>query len=544
MANPLGVWELGTGAVVALATGQALSDSVAPVFEVLSQTAWRNKPTRVLDAPTAALVAAQQLDTRVDLGDDAQRGGVGPARWALYQQLALQAASPAEALSFWRRGEIDQDLFEHSLWKAQLEPEWLQSWLDARIDRLDPAIVANAIQQGFMPNPGILPATVTQTAGKVATLPPVDIDPIAEALASGVDPDRLRILAGLAGLPPGPQEMLEMLRRGIIDESDVERGIAQGHTKTEWAAAYLALAAEIISPATATQLRLRGHIDAEQSYALGSLSGFAPYQMDWLYQASGRPASPGQMATAVARGFATQDDFTTAIVESDIRPEYAPLLYDLRFTYPSLFFTKAAVAAGEVDDATATQWLVWERYPEEVAAKLVASFHKAKTSGVKELTRADILTFYAARYIPTDTAVTDLGNLGYNPDEITLLLEHADAQRILRYLDASLSKIESRYVGWHITRQTAEAEIGSLGVPGSARDEYLGLWDIAREANTPQLSAAQILTLLDHGKIGSQAAHDSLVARGYSDLAAQAEVSRYAAFGAPGSLPGELETPL
>jgi hypothetical protein len=536
MAGPLGVWELATGAITAIAVGEALEDAVAPKFELLSQTAWRNSPMKILDPASAAAAFVQALPGPVDYQDDAQRGGVGSARWGVLTGLAEQGPGVPAALELWRRGDIDQDDFDHAVAKAQLEPRWLAPLQATFVDRLDPAVVANAVQQGFMANDDLLPVAPSTDPGKVPTQGASSLDPIAEAQANGVDTDRLRILAQLAGLPPGPQELLDMLRRGIIEESDVERGIAQGHTKTEWAAAYLQLQNEVLSAPTVTQLRLRGWLTADDSYPLGELTGYDADTMDALYDASGRPASPGQMATAVARGFATEDDFNTAIVRSDIRPEYAPLLYAIRYNYPSLFFTKAAVQAGEVSDADAIQWLIFERYTEEVATKLVASWHQAKVATVKELTRADILEFYGARMIDEATATADLGNLGYTADETALLLERADAQRVIRYLNTAVGKVHSEYVGYKIAGNVAQAFLGQLGLPGTAVDDLLGEWAIERAANAPTLSAAQILTLLDHALITSQAAHDSLVNRGYTDIAARAEVSRYAAFGAPGAL--------
>jgi len=544
VANPLGVWELATGAIAGIAIGQALEDAVAPTFEVLTQTSWRNHPTKVLDPATAAQVDAQRLGGKVDTQDDAQRNGVGAARYSLLQQLAHTAPGVAEALTLWRRGDVETADFVHALEKAALEQRWLEPLQQLYVDRLDIASIANGVQQGFLPNPGVLPVTPTTAPGRVETVAAQNIDVLAEARSQGYDLPRLRVLAGLAGLPPGPETLLMMLRRNIIERSDVERGIAQGHTKTEWTDAYLELAKAILTPSQAATLRLKGWISAQESYEIGALSGVGPADMDLLYQAGGRPPAPGQMATAVARGFATEADFERAIVESDIRPEWAALLYAIRHNYPPLFQVERLLGSGTISDADATEWLTYDRYPPDVVAALVKGGHKAKVATVKELTRADVLTFYQARYIDAATARTDLTNLGYTAPEVDLLLEHADAQRVLRYLNSVVNKVESQYVGWKTTRQLAESELGAAGIGGSARDELLALWDVAREANRPRLTAAQILTLLQHDKITPQGAHDSLVARGYSDLGAAAEVSRYAPFGVPGSLQTQVDGPI
>lgn len=538
------IWSRTTSFIAGIAVGGAVEEAVAPTLEPLQQTAWANQPAKVLDPGTAAQADVQGLGDPVDLEDDVARNGFGPARWQILRELAVGAPATAELLELWRRGKIDETLFDHGLRKAQVDERYWPAIKELFGERLDPASIANAVQQGFMDNPGLLPVSVPTTPGKVPSTEPVNLDTLAEAQASGFDKERMKVLARLAGLPPGPEELLAMVRRGIITEDDFRRGVAAGHTKTEWADAYLETLEPLLSPATAATLRLKGWIDEAEAARLGALNGFTADQMQRLYEAGGRPAAPGQMATAVARGFATEADFKLAIRQSDIRPEYGQTLFDIRFHYPSLFFTKAAVAGGNVADADAVEWLTNQLYPPDVAAKLVASFHKEKTGHVKDLTRADILLFYGARYIDADRATVDLTNLGYAPDEIVLLLEHEDAQRIKRFMDAQVNRVHARYVGWKIDRPTAVNEIGALGIPASARDDMLGLWDAEREGNHPILTAAQIEALLKEGHITSQAAYGSLVLRGYSDLAARALVSRYAALGAPGSLNAVLDQPV
>ena len=123
-------------------------------------------------------------------------------------------------------------------------------------------------------------------------------------------------------------------------------------------------------------------------------------------------------------------------------------------------------------------------------------------------------------------------------------MEHADAQRVLKFLNSAIGKVHTLYAGHKITREQAVNAIGALGIPATARDDMLGLWDDERDVNIPILAPASILTLLDHGVMTSEAAYESLVARGYPDLVARAEVKRYSNFGDPGSLPSILTTPI
>jgi hypothetical protein len=56
----------------------------------------------------------------------------------------------------------------------------------------------------------------------------------AEARKSGMKPERFTVERGLAGQPPGSQELLELWNRGDLDEPDVTRGLRQSRLRPEW----------------------------------------------------------------------------------------------------------------------------------------------------------------------------------------------------------------------------------------------------------------------------------------------------------------------
>src|SRR5438067_12948306 len=104
-----------------------------------------------------------------------------------------------------------------------------------------------------MPNPGVLPdvsPAVPAVGGQVTADAPdgaapshvpltqIDLDPLLEWQAHGIDFSRAQVEANLAGLPPGPMELLALWNREQIDEASVDAGIREGHMKTKWASAF------------------------------------------------------------------------------------------------------------------------------------------------------------------------------------------------------------------------------------------------------------------------------------------------------------------
>src|SRR5205085_8648918 len=126
----------------------------------------------------------------------------------------------------------------------------------------------------------------------------VDLDPLLEALAHGIDVDRLRVLANLAGLPPGADTLLQMWNRELIDEATVDAGIREGHTKTKWASAFKRMRWAVLGAAEYASAHLRGWITQEEMYRGGKLTGHTKAQMDLLYLNRGRPLAPVQAYTA------------------------------------------------------------------------------------------------------------------------------------------------------------------------------------------------------------------------------------------------------
>src|SRR5438128_2978049 len=312
------------------ALGTAAAPALEPFVRPLVNDAWAAAPSHPIDPLSAASVVAEDV-AGFDWGvGQAEQSGISAPNFAALYGAALSAPELGELYNLWRRGEIDDGGFIRGLRKTRLEERWDDGLRALKDVRLAPAEVANAIQQGFLPGDGILPAA---PSGPPYAIPveQVAIDPELEAAAHGVDPARLKVLAELVGLPPGPVELSQMLLRGVIGERDFLNGIREGHTKTKWGPAlkYL-LTHPVLSARQSAELRLRGWLTPDEAAAGGALHGHSPAQSARLYENRGRPATPHQMWLAIRRDGATRADFDTAIRRSNIRPEYADWLWAIR----------------------------------------------------------------------------------------------------------------------------------------------------------------------------------------------------------------------
>src|SRR5207248_3369152 len=114
--------------------------------------------------------------------------------------------------------------------------------------------------------------------------------------------ERQQIRFRLAGLPPGVETALQMLRRKIIDVATFRQIVAEGHTKTKYTDDLLALERVVLGAQTYAGLHLRGWIDEAAMVAGGELTGYDKAQMDLLFKEHGRPATGHQVLVGLRRG--------------------------------------------------------------------------------------------------------------------------------------------------------------------------------------------------------------------------------------------------
>jgi hypothetical protein len=318
------------------------------------------------------------------------------------RRLARRVPPFATALDLWQRKRIDQQTLDSILARHGIPPGLWPAMRALADDLLSPQTVANAVQQGHVPNHGadgrpILPPPIDEEPGLYPPsaegpdynipLTTIDLDPVKEAASTGLDFERLQIEANLSGLPPPQEMLLDMWRRGIITKEAVIAGIREGHTKTKWIPAVLALKRRRLPAQEYANAWLREWLTQAEAEEGARQTGINAEDLRLLYLNRGRPAAPGQMWTAWARkvigprGVPTDyQDHEEAIRRSNIRPEYAKMLWGIRYYYPPLFQLNRLVQAGAVGIDEALKWAEYNRTAPEVLTALRRYWEKPSTA--------------------------------------------------------------------------------------------------------------------------------------------------------------------
>jgi hypothetical protein len=477
----------GATEAVSFAAGVAIAPTLAPVLQALENETWSLHP----DKPPAALVLASgvaqgQVDEAVARAW-AKETGFGDAAMSALIDIANTGPALGLAYSAWRRNQLTDAEFTRALKRTGLEEQWFAALRALKDVLLAPAEIATAVHRNIMRDSSLIVREPPTTAGKVEQVPESPLDPAVEAAGSGIDHERLRVLVGITGLPPGLIQMLQLLNRGEVTEDDVRRSVAQSNLRNEYMDVVLALRRHLLTPHEYQEAALRGILTQAQADAGSALSGMESDDAHLLFQIMGRPLAVHQITTGLARGGTfggtysdVPEPYRDAIRRSNIRPEYAVLAHANRYSYPSAFVLRSLAQAGELGDEAAVQSILEQiGWPPELAAKVAPAWVGGG-----------------------GTADTHVGK----------------AQTQL------WTRTHSSYLAGEISEADARTALAAAGVATGAVDQVLTVWNQERDLERKQLTPAQVKKAFTKGvtnpATGSKWTRDdalaALIGRGYS----------------------------
>jgi hypothetical protein len=404
--------------------------------------------------------------------------GIEGARFADLYGVTLNAPGTGELIAMLRRSDEVPVNFAHGLRKAKLEPQWDDALRNLAAQRLAATDIAYMVVRGVLPDEGLLGLSLPTHADNLKLPPQHSLNPITEAARTGWDADRLAMMIARSGLAMAPIMAAQAYWRGILTRNDYELTIARGDLFPAYADPVLQVSRQIPTAGEAVQYQLRGFTDAAGRHALTQLHGMTDAHSDVLYDIAGRAPSDRQVYIGLARGAKwpstyadVPEPFRSAIERSDIRPEFADIVYANRYSLPSAFVVRSLLTDGAIDQARGSTILQHEGWPPDLA-DLVAQHYAAKAGGGGDA--------HVAK------AETQLWNTTHRS-----------------------------YVGEMIDNATATAAITAAGVAAAAAPQILTLWAHERSLIRKQLTPAQIKKAYRDGIFTQAQATTELLARGY-----------------------------
>jgi len=431
--------------------GSAIEKPIEPVLQEITNETWKAAVAAGVEVPLEASDAAEIVAEDVELSawgaDQAAQTGIGSDQFDALVRATLNAPGLGELLRILRRHPDALTDFEHGLRKNRYETLWDTYLQDLGNEKLQPAVIALAIVRGIMADPGFLPVGPPTTEGKVAAFPTSPLDPLLEAAAAGIDKERLFVETAVAGRPPGPVEAAQATFRGIIEDVDFKRAIAEGDVRNEWADALFEVSRQILTSGEYAELELRGYIDRPTRLALTAQHGMSTADSDLLYNVLGRSIPVHQITTGLARGGTYNGDYSqippeylASLQRGNLRPEYYSLAYANRYSYPSAFVLKALATAGDLTFDQTHTLLLQIGWPPDLAESVATVWVPTKTGTVDKHVSSSTTSLvtatrkaYVGSAITYTQAVQALTTAGVAPSTQTNLFTLWDAQKLIEH---------------------------------------------------------------------------------------------------------------
>lgn len=408
------LWGVAYGFVQALLT---------PVFMDLQQ----NLAADAIDAGVHQVLSPADLASMVvknilaegNAASVAAASGITPGDFQAMVENTGEPPGLETVLEMWRRGYIgwaDQGPESASVERAILTSRIYDYW-------------SGAIQQ--MANVPISPADAIEATLK-GQRPQADMQ--TEAYASGIDPTRFQILLDTAGNPPGPSELIELLRRGLIPlegvgsaETSFQQGIYEGRSKDKWWHLYADLADYVPPPRSIATLQSHGVIDEAAAAKLYQDAGLTP-ELAGIYAASAvavRVAAHTQLTEAnILRLYydqlVTADVATTMLGNLGITGAVAKYLLELQdFNRAEAAYNSAVTRIGslyvgrKITRQTAVDSLGHLDVPAAAVAHLFATWDAEVNANVKPLTAAEVCDAFEYGIVSQAEGQSELEQLGY-----------------------------------------------------------------------------------------------------------------------------------
>lgn len=329
-----------------------------------------------------------------------------------------------------------------------------------------------------------------------------------------ISDDDFTVLMDNTGEPPGPQELMEALRRGFIDKDRFDRGIRQSRVRNEWIDVEYAIRQSPMSVADAVRAVIQHYLTDAEGLAIAEQNGLLPEHWPVMRDSYGRPLSHEQMMQLFFRGQVTEEQVRQAFRESDLKDKYIdPAIALARRLIPERTIV-SMLDHGVGTHQDAIDRLKAQGFNEADAEALVQLGAAQRTTTHRTLSRTDLVAMFEDSLLTKAQAIQHLTALGYSDSDANAMLALADIKSHAASLRAIQRGIEAQLKAHHLTEQEAQTQLEAAGMEPRQAKGLIDQWVIARLQPTRGLSEAQILKAGEDGILGVPEIRDRLLALG------------------------------
>jgi hypothetical protein len=371
-----------------------------------------------------------------------------------------------------------------------------------------------------------------------------------EAMKSGVSAADLQLQANIVGTPPSPQDLFELLRRGIIGPDQVKTGLREGDTRDDWIDAFAQLSHTWPSPLDFVRAAVQEQMSYGDAAAWAEKTGLdtttslpidasdnggSNDMFGLLWAVAGRPPGPQELATMTRRGIIQQNGsgaaattFQQGIAESDVKTKWTDALFKLSEYLPPPEAISTLLEHGGITKAQAEAYWTARGVPDELTAAYVYTTEQQHVTQEKLLAKGVVATAYFDQILTHDEAMAYLEQLGYTGQIAETMLAVQDFRRDMTALNGVVRRVSTLYTANKLSPADAKAALVQVGITADQADSILSTWEAVRERPVHLPSVSEIGGAVKYGTITIPEALDELAALGYQGRDAQIVLSAHA----------------
>jgi hypothetical protein len=445
-----------------------------------------------IDPASLAEAVLRSYMTKADAEAEALPQGIGPANFAILTDLAGDAPGAQQLAQALRRGIIEahgrgpaSTSYDQGIAEGRLHNKWGPVLEQLATVLLSPPDAASAVVRGFLS----------------------DHEGAAVAARSGVQAGTFQTMVHLAGDAPGPQQLAEALRRGLIpyggggaDPVSFVAGIREGRLADKWTAMIRGLSQIWPTPVLALDALLKGQLSKPEALKLYEKLGGDRQFFQTEFDTRGSSPTPLELITMANRGFIPWNgrgpnvvSFEQGFLEGPWKDKWQEAYRDFAVYTPPESTVVTLLAHGAIGNREAAELLAKQGMDAKLIHAYLDEAHTEALSDYRGATVADVLNSFYAQIISAKDARTILEALHVTPSAVDLLLAYTSIRRGFAAVTNAISRVRSLFAARKITVETAKSSLHRLGVPAAAIESIMSAWEVENSISVRVLSESQIV---------------------------------------------------
>jgi hypothetical protein len=369
----------------------------------------------VIGSADLAEMVVQNIVTLEEGIARARKNGDDEEEFRKYVRLAGNPPGPAETLSLWNRGILNETEATLALRQSRLKPEWIEQFKQGRFH---PVTASQAVE-------GVIKQRITLAEGT------------AIAAENGIDAGSFKLMVDAAGRPIGTVQALTLYNRGEFSRADVEEVVARSNVRTEYTDDIIKLAVRYPSLFQLRSLIQNGAIDDAYATELITKQGYPAKLAKGIVQAAHsqklqnhKDLTVSQIEALYQGEAISRADAVAMLEQLDYDARESAFILDLadfrriaRFEEAVINKLHSQFVNHRIDVDVITATLDKLAIPEPQRENLIDLWSEERAANVKVLTPAQIVKAVRKGILPAAEGTAELTYQGYSDRDAAILLQ-------------------------------------------------------------------------------------------------------------------------